>query len=84
MLLRALRIVAQDNGNWDQAALVLCGEDSVNRNWLPTTEQDLGAVLSYQEALKKLKGKDKADEAGDDDKGNSKEKNKGVGKTKNE
>jgi len=65
-LLRSLHQVSLDNGMWSTASLLLPRPDPIYRENFGATETELEAVVGYQEALKKLKGKTITEEPIDD------------------
>ena len=65
-LLRSLHQVSLDNGMWSAASLLLPRQDRIYRENLGATETELEAVVGFQEALKKLKGKSVTEEPAED------------------
>lgn len=71
-LLRCLHQVSLDNGMWSTGSLLLPRPDPIYRESFGATEAELEAIVSYQEALKKIRnvphgkaGNDDAPEDGD-------------------
>ena len=94
VLLRAVRQVQLDGGNWDNAMLLLPRRDPCAPRRFAATEADLETIVAYRDSMKRLNqmgsggggggGGDKTtgDKDKDKGKGADKEKTKGAGKGK--
>ncbi len=54
-LLRAIRKSCLGAGSWEHSSLMVPSEDSCTKSSFATAEEELEAILGYQDAMKKLR-----------------------------